>query len=135
MRRKRSKTQVMNIGTSSMLVILIGLSFAVLAALAISSARSDYRLSQELAQHTAAYYQAAGRAQEMLAEPEKLYQRCDENGCVSFQLSVNERQKLLVELCFEGGAENYRIIKWKIENTGSWQGDTSLPVLQDSDGK
>lgn len=132
-KRKKSKTLVMNIGTSSMLVILTGLCFAVLAALAISSARNDYRLSQELAEHTAAYYAACGRAQELLAEPEKLhqmYQSRDESGCAEFTVSVNERQELAVELCFEDGAEMYRITKWKIENTGGWEGDTSLPVLQ-----
>lgn len=130
---KKSKTLVMNIGTSSMLVILTGLCFAVLAALAISSARNDYRLSQELAEHTTEYYEASDRAQELLAEPDKLqqlYQSRDESGCAGFTVSVNERQELAVELCFEDGAKMYRITKWKIENTGSWEGDASLPVLK-----
>lgn len=113
-----------------MLVILTGLSFAVLAALAISSARNDYSLSKQLAEHTTQYYEASNQAQEILAKPETLYQTCDQNGCAEFMVPVNDRQELCVGICFEDGAEVYHITKWKIVNTGSWEGDASLPVLQ-----
>lgn len=113
-----------------MLVILIGLSFAILAALAISSARNDYRLSEELAQHTTEYYEACNVAQERLADSAALYQQRDENGRVTFTVPVNRRQELSVELCFMDNAENYRITRWKIEGIGNWEGDASLPVLQ-----
>lgn len=130
MRNKRKRADIMNIGTSSMLVILIGLSFAVLAALAISSAHNDYRLSEELAAHTTAYYEASNEAQEMLAEPGGLYGARDEEGYASFDVPVGDRQKLCVEVCFGGTPEDYVITRWQVVNTDGWEGDASLPVFK-----
>jgi len=120
----------MNIGTSSMMVILIGLSFAVLAALAISSARNDYRLSEELAQHTTDYYNASNEAQTKLADIEDLYARQDDNHRTCFAVPMNKYQELQVELYFAADSSEYEITKWKVVNTDNWEGDTSLPVLQ-----
>lgn len=133
MKKRKNKTIVMNIGTSSMLVILTGLSFAVLAALAISSARNDYSLSMELAEHTMEYYGASDRAQEILIHPEKLYLQRDFDGYAEFTVPVNQRQELVVGVSFLNesmDSYDYDITKWKIVNTGDWEGDTSLPVLQ-----
>ena len=130
MKKSKRQTQVMNIGTSSMMVILIGLSFAVLAALAISSARSDYRLSEELAIHTTDYYNACNEAQELLADTDALYANKDNNNKSFFTVPINEYQELQVELLFGQNNSDYEITKWKVVNTGSWEGDTSLPVLQ-----
>lgn len=130
MKKSKRQTQVMNIGTSSMIVILIGLSFAVLAALAISSARSDYRLSEELAIHTTDYYNACNEAQELLADTNALYANKDSNNKSLFTVPINEYQELQVELLFGENNSDYEITKWKVVNTGSWEGDTSLPVLQ-----
>ncbi len=130
MKKTNRQTQVMNIGTSSMIVILIGLSFAVLAALAISSARSDYRLSEELARHTTDYYNASNEAQNNLADIEALYVNRDANDISYFAVPINEYQELQVELRFAQNASEYEIIKWKVVNVDSWEGNTSLPVLQ-----
>ena len=130
MKKTNRQTQVMNIGTSSMMVILIGLSFAVLAALAISSARSDYRLSEELAKHTTDYYNASNEAQSMLADIETLYANRDANGITGFTVPVNDYQELQVELLFAKDSFDYKITKWKVVNIDSWEGNTSLPVLQ-----
>ncbi len=133
MKKRKNKTIVMNIGTSSMLVILTGLSFAVLAALAISSARNDYSLSRELAEHTTEYYGASDRAREILIHPEKLYLQQDSDGYAEFTVPVNQRQELVVGVSFLNesmDSYDYDITKWKIVNTGDWEGDTSLPVLQ-----
>ena len=113
-----------------MMVILIGLSFAVLAALAISSARSDYRLSEELAIHTTDYYNACNEAQELLADTDALYANKNSNNKSLFTVPINEYQELQVELLFGQNNSDYEITKWKVVNTGSWEGDTSLPVLQ-----
>lgn len=130
MRKTGQETIVMNIGTSSMLVILIGLSFAVLAALAISSARNDYRLSEELAQHTTEYYEAYNHAQDMLADVDLLLQQKDDKNVSSFAISINDNQELQVEICFENDSKEYDIIKWKVVNVGDWEADTTLPVLK-----
>lgn len=61
---KKQRQGVVNIGVSSIVVILIGLCFSVLAALAISSARNDFSQSQDLADHTTEYYTAYNEAVE-----------------------------------------------------------------------
>lgn len=130
MRKTGQETIVMNIGTSSMLVILIGLSFAVLAALAISSARNDYRLSEELARHTTEYYEAYNHAQDVLADVDLLRQQMDDRNVSAFTVPINSNQELQVGICFENDSKEYDIIKWKVVNTGDWEADTSLPVLK-----
>lgn len=131
MAKSKKQTIVMNIGTSSMLVILIGLSFAILAVLAVSSARNDYRLSEELALHTKGYYEASNLAWEKLADTDTLYEQRDEDNISSFTIGVNEYQELQVDIYFPGESDEYDIIKWKVVNIGEWEGDTSLPVLKE----
>ena len=130
MRKSKKETIIMNIGTSSMIVILIGLSFAVLAALAISSARNDYRLSRELAAHNKEYYDASNRAWETLAESDIIHYMRDDNDTASFEIPVNDYQELQVGICFRDETDEFDIVKWKVVNTGDWEGDTSIPVMQ-----
>lgn len=129
MEDKKKHQAVVNIGTASMIVILIGLSFAVLAALAISSAQNDYRLSRELAEHTTEYYQASSHAAERMLDMETLFADRDEDGSVFFSVAVNERQELEVGITFGENQEIYEITKWQLVNTTDWEGDASLPVL------
>jgi uncharacterized protein YfiM (DUF2279 family) len=112
-----------------MIVILIGLSFAVLAALAISSARNDYRLTCELADHTSAYYEASNEAQRRLAQTEELYEQRDADGRMSFSVDVNENQELCVSVVFGKDASDYKIEQWQVINNSEWSGDDSLPGL------
>ena len=56
--QKRQNRSIINIGTSLMVVILIGLSFAVIAALTISSSHNNYSLSVKQLEHTNEYYAA-----------------------------------------------------------------------------
>jgi hypothetical protein len=129
MKRQKKHAGVMNIGTSSMIVILIGLSFAVLAALAISSARNDYRLSKELADHTRSYYDASSEATRRLASSDALYEERDESDRVSFTVDAGGEQELAVTVHFTGGADSYDIEQWQMVNTSDWVGDESLPGL------
>lgn len=128
--RKKQRMTVTNIGTSSMFVILFGLCFTVLATLAIAAAYHDYQLSEELAEHTTAYYEANNLAEERLLASEELYREADEDGYAAFSIPVQEGQELLVEVRFMEDANEYTITKWQVVNTGDWDGDASLPVLQ-----
>lgn len=130
--KEQRRISVTNIGTSSMFVILFGLCFAVLAALAVAAAGHDYKLSQQLAEHTTNYYEACNLAQERLLEIEELYVQADEEGYVSFEVSMQEGQALLVELCFAETSADYRVTKWQVISTGEWDGDESLPVIKRS---
>lgn len=128
--KSRKRVAVANIGMSSMFVILFGLCFAVLVALAIATAQHDYELSKQLAEHTTDYYMAYNQAQERLLDVEALYQQADEGGIVSFVVPVQEGLELSVELCFDETGSEYTITKWQVVNIGEWNGDASLPVLK-----
>ena len=79
---KRSKG--VHIGTSSILVIFILLSLVTFASLSFLSARSDYLLSQKIADRTSAYYEADTKAAYYLANVE---------GILSKQYALYDNQK------------------------------------------
>lgn len=126
MSRKDNQKQsmpVVNIGTASLFVMLVGLVFAVLSALAVSSAKNDMKLSEQLAAHTTQYYEASNKATEMLLEPDKYIK----DDIISFKVSMNEKQSLVVEAKLVG--DEVTVTKWQVENTGAWDNDDNLPVL------
>lgn len=112
--KNRNNRSIVNIGTSLMVVILIGLSFAVIAALAISSSKNNYDLSENLANHTTEYYAASNAVYEQIAADdwaEKVY-----------DVAINDSQDLHVEVT------HGEIVVWKVVNSGTWEADDSLPV-------
>ncbi|MCR5416887.1 MAG: hypothetical protein K6E79_08830 [Pseudobutyrivibrio sp.] len=115
MKNKAENRTVINIGTSLMVVILIGLAFAVIAALAISSSQNNYNLSMKLASHTEEYYAASNAANEKLANTGFADQE--------FTETINDSQVLSVKV------ENGKITKWKVESTNGWEADNTQPVM------
>ena len=114
-RKKRENRAIINIGTALMVVILIGMAFAVIAALAISSSHHDYELTKRLAERTQDYYAASNEAYERISESDWENQ--------DFTVDINENQVLRVKVS-DGEIET-----WKVENTGSWDAQSSQPVL------
>lgn len=116
----------MNIGTSSILVTFVLLCLVTFASLTYMSARSDYKLSEETAQRTAAYYDANRVAEIYLANIEaqlsnladecksdseyydKIYSIFEDNDLISvdpgedvlisYSVNVTDSQKLNVSL-------------------------------------
>lgn len=113
--KKRESRAIINIGTSLMVVILIGLAFAVIAALTISSSHNNYSLSEKLANHTNEYYAASNQAYETIARSDWADQ--------DFQVDINDGQVLNVQV-LDG-----EITKWQVENTSDWEADSTQPVI------
>ncbi len=114
-RKKRETRAIINIGTALMVVILIGMAFAVIAALSISSSHHDYELTKKLADRTQDYYAASNQAYERIAENNWQNQE--------FTVDINENQVLSVKVS-DGEIET-----WKVENTGSWDAKSTQPIL------
>ena len=112
---KKERRTIINIGTSLMVVILIGLSFAVIAALTISSSHNNYNLSKKLADHTTDYYAASNEAYEKIAANNWADQE--------FQVDINDTQVLNVKVT------DGEISKWQVENVSSWEADSTQPVI------
>lgn len=62
-----------NVGTSSILVIIVVLCLVCFAGLSIVSATADYKLSNKLAERTASYYEASSLANEEFAKLNKAF--------------------------------------------------------------
>lgn len=85
----RKKTRMgLNIGTSSILLVFVLLCMVTFAALSYVSANGDYKLSRSLADRTAAYYEADGKAE---ATEALLYQRLSQlaQGCSDIDAYLN----------------------------------------------
>lgn len=113
--QKKQTRSIINIGTSLMVVILIGLAFAVIAALTISSSHNNYSLSNKLMNHTDEYYKASNEANERIAATDWADQE--------FTVPINGSQDLEVKVA--GG----EIIRWEVVNNTEWEADSTLPVL------
>ena len=112
---KREHRAIINIGTSLMVVILIGMAFAVIAALAISSSHNNYSLSKKLMTHTDEYYAASNAAYEKIAASDWADQE--------FSVDINDNQVLNVKV------DSGEITCWKVENISSWEADSTQPVI------
>ncbi|WP_028235348.1 hypothetical protein [Pseudobutyrivibrio sp. MD2005] len=113
--KKRENRTIINIGTSLMVVILIGMAFAVIAALAISSSHNNYSLSMKLRDHTNDYYAASNEAYEKIAATDWVDQE--------FSVDINDNQVLNVKVT------SGEITCWQVQNTSSWEADSTQPVI------
>ncbi|MCR4567626.1 MAG: hypothetical protein K5769_06220 [Pseudobutyrivibrio sp.] len=113
--KKRENRSIINIGTSLMVVILIGLAFAVIAALAVSSSHNNYNLSKKLADHNSKYYEASNKAQETIASSNWADQE--------FTVEIDDNQILKVKV------QDGDIATWEVENNSSWDADNTQPVI------
>lgn len=129
MKNKKSRIRVFMMGIPSMIVIFIGLCFALMAALAVFAAKSDYQLSLDLAQHTTEYYCAVNQAEQKLADPISLYKERDSNYQTLIDIKMNEEQTLTVILQFQPNSMEYQILKYQVINEREWDGDSLLPEL------
>jgi len=57
MNKEKRKIGFVNIGTASLLVAFLTLCLVAFAMLTLSTAKSDYKFSQKLAERTTAYYE------------------------------------------------------------------------------
>lgn len=139
-----------SIGASSLLVIIVVLSLVCFAALSITSASADLRLSQKLADRTSSYYEACNEAQTTLknlsVSLSSIYEESrnkDEyerkikeslTDSLTFSCPMNENQILQVSVSplypQNASGDFLEITSWKIVNITSLELDESLPVFQ-----
>lgn len=66
MKKDKEQSSFVSIGSSSLLIVFLILCLAAFAILSLSSAKSDYSLSERLAEHKSQYYEASSRAEVVL---------------------------------------------------------------------
>lgn len=118
------------VGTVSLLNIVVVFLFAIVAVLALVSARADGRLTEKTMETTAAYYQAEGAVQKKLAEIDASLQRGEDPSAQIEGVtkttdryllleSMGNGNSLLVEFIEEG--LTYRIVRYYVKAAENWQ--------------
>lgn len=136
----------LNVGVSSLLFIFVILCLVSFATLSLSSAMSDYRLSERVLTNSEAYYEACNEAEEQLATFDdtlaSLYATgisragyYDEVGKTkSFAIPVTDVQTLEVSINIlypeASGEPFYEVSTWELVTTGDLEYDDSLNVLK-----
>lgn len=75
----KKNSPIVNIGSSSMLVIFLILCLVTFSVLSLSSASSDYNFTKRIAERTTDYYSASNTAEELLNELDKLFANSYDN--------------------------------------------------------
>ncbi|GFI03187.1 MAG: hypothetical protein HFI44_06605 [Lachnospiraceae bacterium] len=145
--KKRSGS---SIGASSLLVIVVVVSLVCFAALSITSASADLRLSQKLAERTSTYYTACNEAQNTLKSLSTSFSSIYKDSIseddynqkikksfsdsLTFSYPINENQILQVSVSplypEDPSGDFLQITSWQIINIASPELDESLPVFQ-----
>lgn len=176
MKKDREQTSFANIGSSSLLIIFLILCLTTFAILSLSSAKSDYSLSERLAAHKSRYYETSSKAENVLEQidgtleklagennktgltgssaaflsspyikaVEQTLNNCqideaviscmlrDEKFLITYTIPSGEKQMLNVALMvtdFTREEAFYKIEKWQITSTGTWEGDDTLNLM------
>lgn len=139
-----------NIGASSILIIIVILCLVCFAGLSMASANADYGLSQKLAERTTAYYEAGNEAQLVLAQlsqklsvfyaestdkadyEQKIKESLLEDS-FTFFVSINENQSLKVSISAlypdSKDGDYLEINCWQVVNLTTPELDQTLPVF------
>lgn len=137
-KKQKNSSSFTNVGLSSLMVVFLILCLTTFALLTLSTARSDYTLSEKMANHRTDYYQACSRAETILdrLDYELEYNRNEllskeifvvdnipvsidkELGVLSYFVPLENSQKLSVQiqLTDPSSADNFfEILSWQIQ--------------------
>lgn len=125
---------VMNVGISLLILVFMTLALLTFSVLALENAVADKRLSQKAADHTTAYYSAADRIQEQIADR---MQEAEEQDLAagtqfSFEEEVADGQMLTVSVVLTevDGEKGFDVTRWQLRSSDEWEADRSLDVYQ-----
>lgn len=131
---KKKGIPVMNVGISLLILIFMTLALLTFSVLSLENAVADRRLSQKAADHTTAYYDAANRIQEQIADrmQEAQEQNLAAGTQFSFQEEVSDGQILIGSVVVTGDGEerDFDVVQWQLQSSEDWEADRSLDVYQ-----
>lgn len=131
---KKKGIPVMNVGISLLILIFMTLALLTFSVLSLENAVADRRLSQKAADHTTAYYDAANRIQEQIADrmQEAQGQNLAAGTQFSFQEEVSDGQILVASVVVTGDGEerDFDVVQWQLQSSEDWEADRSLDVYQ-----
>lgn len=126
---KRRRFSPPAVGGSSLLVMFAVLCLTVFALLALSAVQAERRLADASARTVEAYYEADGRAEEILSRLRagEIPEGVTENGGVyTYACTVSDTQELRVAVRQE--ADVWTVLRWQAVSTADWKEDESLDL-------
>ena len=155
--KKKTSYGQIQLGISSLILIFTVLCLVVFCTLSLASAKADSKLASKNEASVMNYYEADGRAEQLLKKINEsavrfagesadsaqfqglLYEKYGEsydgkNNTLSYTVEVGKEQILLVRLqLFNVGEikpdqKNYKLISWLIKNKEDYAVDESIPV-------
>ncbi|MCR5802212.1 MAG: hypothetical protein K6G57_07775 [Lachnospiraceae bacterium] len=144
MERKR-KHRSLNVGTSSILFIFVVLCLVSFSALSLSSALSDYHLSNRIADNTTDYYEACNQAYAKIDALDDLFAELYRSGLSEkdyyiqagqpehISIPVSDIQSLEIDVRpiypKKEGDGFYEIYSWKLVTSSDIEYDDSLSLF------
>lgn len=126
---KQKNKSMINIGTTSLVLIFAVLALVTFSLLSYASARAQWRMAEKLAERTTQYYevqrQAAERVEQLLGE------NTGENSVKEFQLPIGDAQVLQVKLGIYGTEEplQWEVLRWQMVEQNRVQEEQRLPLF------
>lgn len=119
-----------NIGTSSILIIIVTLTLVCFAGLSLASANADYKLCLKLANRTTSYYEASSQVHTSLAQMLNKKESSKSDNSFTFNLPINEFQEFQAQGYINPSPNsNYLFTKYEIVTTNEPELDNSLSLL------
>jgi len=117
-----------NIGTSSIMIIIVTLTLVCFAGLSLSSASADYKLCKKLADRTTAYYVVTSMAYCELAK--KIESSDGTEDSFDVNVPINEYQELQLNAAMAANpSDRYELTRFKITTVKEPKIDNSLSLL------
>ena len=121
--KKKTETKAGGIpGVATLIVVFAVLCIAIFSILALSTARSEKKMSDASLENVRAYCAADTAAQEKIAQMREE----GKTGVQEFSVPVSDTRQLCVTIEF--GNDSYRIIRWQTVYTAEWNPDDGLDV-------
>lgn len=108
-----------NVGASSIILILLVLSLSIFAALSIKASNNEYKLALKTAQSVQEYYEADAKALGLLGKEGAV------DGTIFYEVPVNENSSIQVSATVDLDG-SYTIQRWKLVNNAGDLDDYGL---------
>lgn len=106
MNNKKKMAPIVNLGSSSLLVVFLVLCLVTFATLSLSSAQSNYKFSEKLADRRTEYYTASSKAERVLDTIDQVLAQTYEDSSLPY---YSEAEKKLLQLTFDGELKNVEL--------------------------
>lgn len=125
---KQKNRTVINIGTTSLVLVFVVLALVTFSLLSYTSARAQWKMAEKMAERMTQYYEgeqlAAKKIEQILAAD------TGTGEIVEFQIPIGEKQQLQVKMQAPGeeNKKNWKIFQWQLKPNGEEQEQQNLTL-------